>query len=149
MISVQKKFLFVHIPKTGGNSIQNYLQHFSEDEITVNEEQDGIGRFGVRNNVYKTVKHSKLRRYKSALPRDLYASLYKFATIRNSWDRVVSAFFSPAKKRKISPRGVSRKHPAKGPFTRLSERVASRTLALDLPHRLAALGLPRRLLDSI
>ena len=98
MISVQKNFLFIHIPKTGGNSIQSYLQHFSEDEITINKDQDGTERFGVRNNVYNTVKHTKLRGYKAVLPRDLYFSLYKFATIRNPWDRVASAFFSPGKK---------------------------------------------------
>lgn len=97
MISIQKKFLFVHVPKTGGNSIQNVLRDYSEDEITRGKRQDGFERFGVSNRHYDTKKHSKLFHYQSALDDDLYRSLFKFATIRNPWDRVVSAYFSPGK----------------------------------------------------
>ena len=33
MISERNKFIFVHIPKTAGNSIQNILHKYSEDEF--------------------------------------------------------------------------------------------------------------------
>lgn len=35
MISKEHKFIFIHIPKTGGNSIQNILRHYSEDVVKV------------------------------------------------------------------------------------------------------------------
>lgn len=97
MISIQKNFLFVHIPKTGGNSIQNVLRDYSEDEITRNKRQDGLERFGVSNRQYNTRKHAKLFDYKNSIESEIYDSLFKFAGIRNPWERVISAYFSPGK----------------------------------------------------
>jgi hypothetical protein len=96
MISMQKKFLFIHVPKTGGNSIQNVLSKYSEDEIVIlNKHQDGIERFEVRNNEYDVTKHSTLSHYRSVLKANIYRSLFKFATIRNPWDMMISFYFSP------------------------------------------------------
>ncbi len=96
MLSIAKKFLFVHIPKTAGNSLQNVLHTYSEDEIvTLGPHQDGIERFEIRNSRYDITKHSTLSHYKSILASSLYESLYKFATIRNPWERMISFFFSP------------------------------------------------------
>ena len=68
MISFQKCFLFVHIPKTAGNSIQSVLRDYSEDQlIALRNEQDGIERFGLRNPKYKIKKHSTLGEYHDAL----------------------------------------------------------------------------------
>ena len=68
MISFQKRFLFVHIPKTAGNSIQSVLRDYSEDElVALRGEQDGIERFGLRNPKYKIKKHSTLAEYRAAL----------------------------------------------------------------------------------
>lgn len=54
MISIKKKFLFIHVSKTGGNSIQNILWHFAEDKIVAHsKKQDGIERFDVINEKYK------------------------------------------------------------------------------------------------
>jgi len=96
MISIQKKFLFIHVPKTGGNSIQNILRDYSEDEIVVlSKHQDGIERFEVRNSKFNITKHSTLSHYKSVLDSNTFCSLYKFATIRNPWDMMISYYFSP------------------------------------------------------
>ena len=95
MISMRKKFLFIHVPKTGGNSIQTVLRNYSEDDIVVRAEQDGVERFKVCNKKYHTTKHSPLNHYKSAIEADMYRSLFKFATIRNPWDMMISYYFSP------------------------------------------------------
>jgi len=97
MISIQKNFLFIHVPKTGGNSIQNLLNDYSEDNIVCNSDcHDGVGRFDVRNKKHPFLqKHSNLLEYKKALPKDVYKKLFKFSVIRNPWDRMISNYFSP------------------------------------------------------
>ena len=98
MISIQKHFLFIHVPKTGGNSIQNILRDYSEDDIvTLAKHQDGVERFEVRNSKFNITKHSALSHYKSVLDSNTYRSLFKFATIRNPWDMMISFYFSPHK----------------------------------------------------
>ena len=96
MISFQKGFLFVHIPKTAGNSIQSALRDYSEDQlVALRKEQDGIERFGLRNPKYKIRKHSTLREYRDTLGDEQFRKLYRFACVRNPWDRMVSYYFTP------------------------------------------------------
>jgi hypothetical protein len=106
MISLQKRFLFVHIPKTAGNSIQSALRDYSEDQlVALRKEQDGIERFGLRNPKYKIKKHSTLREYREALGDEQFRSLYKFTCMRNPWDRMISYYFTPTQ----SPENWDRK----------------------------------------
>src|SRR5262245_18212361 len=96
MISARKRFLFIHVPKTGGNSIQNILRNYSEDRIVLlHPLQDGVERFEIRNDKYNITKHATLSHYKTELEPDLFQRLFKFATIRNPWEMIVSYYFSP------------------------------------------------------
>jgi hypothetical protein len=102
MISLQQRFLFVHIPKTAGNSIQSALRDYSEDQlVALRKEQDGIERFGLRNPKYKIKKHSTLVEYRAALGNEQFCSLYKFTCVRNPWDRMVSYYFTPTQNPEI------------------------------------------------
>lgn len=95
MISLQKRFLFVHIPKTAGNSIQNILRDYSEDRIVASGGQDGVERFEVRSEGRELVKHSTLAEYYRELGAETAGGLFKFACVRNPWDRMISFWFSP------------------------------------------------------
>jgi hypothetical protein len=94
MLSRQKKFLFIHVPKTGGNSIQSIFSAYSEDQIVGNPEGDK-NRFELRSSDERLNKHSTISTYESVMKDNEYACLYKFATIRNPWDWIVSFYFSP------------------------------------------------------
>jgi Sulfotransferase family len=107
MLSIKQNFLFIHAPKTGGNSLQYILSHYSEDDIVTTKKrhgrfasekiiQDGKERFEVHNKKYKiTKKHFSLSEYKSVLEDSIYQKLFKFSVIRNPWDRMISFYFSP------------------------------------------------------
>ena len=102
MISVKNKFLFIHIPKTAGNSIQSVLKRYSEDNIVrLTKFQDGIDRFEIRNNHFDVTKHSTLAEYEKAIKPKLFNQLYKFTVIRNPWDRMISFYFSPHRRTEI------------------------------------------------
>ncbi|MEA5533081.1 sulfotransferase family 2 domain-containing protein [Crocosphaera sp. XPORK-15E] len=96
MLSINNGFLFIHVPKTAGNSIQNILRNYSEDKIVIEgKHQDGIERFEVRNDKYEVTKHSTLQHYQNILEPHIYQKLFKFSTIRNPYDRMISWYFSP------------------------------------------------------
>jgi hypothetical protein len=96
MLSLRHRFLFIHIPKTAGNALQNVLRQYSEDRIVcLNPYQDGVERFEVRNDRFAIHKHSTLSDYQRELGDATLAGLFKFCCVRNPWERAISYFFSP------------------------------------------------------
>lgn len=96
MLSIKHKFIFIHIPKTGGNSIHNALRPFSEDQVVCKSGvQDGIERFEATHSPYNVSKHSTLSDYLAELPAPLFDDCRVFTCIRNPWERMISYYFSP------------------------------------------------------
>ena len=157
MISFQKRFLFVHIPKTAGNSIQTILRDYSEDEIVaLRAGQDGIERFGLRNPNYKIKKHSTLAEYRATLGEARFRGLYKFTCVRNPWDRMVSFYFGTKQFvetcdrkefRKLILKALSvadylRLDEGKDPFGNVDYILRFENLADDFQSVCATLGIP-------
>ena len=95
MISHKHKFLFIHVPKTGGNAVQSVLKEYSENKIMTKRDQDGIDRFGVVDDANPLLrKHSTMRDYISVYE-DETKDYLKFVVIRNPFDKIVSHYFSP------------------------------------------------------
>lgn len=152
MISEQRNFLFVHIPKTAGNSIQGILLPYADDQLITAqsqgdalpahaqdfamrptgktgktgkiEELDGFDRFGLVHPVYNLRKHSPLCDYQSELPAELFQRLFKTTCVRNPWERLISMYFSPHR----GPVTWDRQR-----FLKVSNRIASAASFVELP----------------
>jgi hypothetical protein len=106
VLSTTHNFLFVHVPKTGGNSIQSVLAPYADDAVVREKpHQDGVERFAVRSTRFDTRKHSTLAEYRAAYGEPLFQSLQKVCGVRNPWDRVVSHYFSRTRRVSSERRG--------------------------------------------
>ena len=92
MISTAWRFIFLHVPKTGGNSMQLLLSPHSDDELVGKRARDGTTRFGVRGP--KTPeKHATLQDYADRMGG---VEEWRVAlTARDPLSRAVSYYFSP------------------------------------------------------
>jgi len=105
VISTSEKFIFVHIPKTAGNTISLALDPYCEDELTFNEKQysynrskGALHRFDITNPHAVVNKHSTLSSLKEMWDEKSlghWEEYFKFSVVRNPWDRLISYYFSP------------------------------------------------------
>jgi len=96
MLSLKENFLFIHIHKTGGNSIHTSLFPYSDDHQEELPHSHKSKDFEVKNAQFPTLrKHSSLKDYQQVLDEKVFKRLYKFACVRNPWDRLISFYFSP------------------------------------------------------
>jgi chondroitin 4-sulfotransferase 11 len=90
-VSHSHKTIFVHIPKTAGTSIEAVLgMHGDKQDIGLvpyfNQELDHEHLYG------RQMQHMTAQAIRTVLNNDaVFNSYFKFAVVRNPWDRLVSA----------------------------------------------------------
>jgi hypothetical protein len=89
MISHDLRCIFVHVPKTGGTSIEDVIWPSPRTE-----EDLWMGFVSVRGNKYQTggLQHLLARQIRQEVGLKIFADYFKFAVVRNPWDRAVSQF---------------------------------------------------------
>ena len=91
MISHDKKCIFIHIPKCGGTSVEDVIWPKEQGRT---EEDLWMGFVSQFENKYQTggLQHLLAWQVREEVGRDVFRTYYKFAFVRNPWDRVVSQF---------------------------------------------------------
>ncbi len=94
LLSKRYHFLFVHIAKTGGTSIRAALRKGAWRDPWAFPQWicHTISRFSGHRLGCKIPRHATALTAQQMLPPDYFASLFKFALVRNPWDRMLSVY---------------------------------------------------------
>jgi len=96
LVSHQHRFLFIHVPKTAGTSIEHALQPLS-DTPDQRRASRTLSRLGVPV-AWRPIRWRNGRKHTTALEmrhlftRRVFDKYFKFAFVRNPWDYMVSYY---------------------------------------------------------
>ncbi len=90
MISHEHRCIFIHIPKTGGTSLENLIWPADQHD----EAHLARGFVDEFHNKYQTgsLKHLLARQVRQEVGAEIFERCFKFAFVRNPWDRAVSQY---------------------------------------------------------
>lgn len=80
---------FIHIPRTGGSSIEELLSQLPEYQFL--PKLKDLCRFSPEKSI-TSFKHSRIEDVKRRIPKTWFGTPYCFTFVRNPWDRLVSVF---------------------------------------------------------
>ncbi len=98
VISHSHRFIFIHIPKTAGSSVTRALAGFAEPPVQA-WVHGLLRQVGIHVNYFGPVQWKQFRTHSTAavlkrhLPEQVYSDFFKFAFVRNPWDRLVSSYY--------------------------------------------------------
>jgi len=115
IISHSRRFIFVHIHKTGGDSVATALRPVlnASDVVLTNDWHDWLTKFGPsrdRPELTQLRKHSPARAIAAVVPPEMWDGSFKFAFVRHPVARTVSLYKYAARKaeerRRLLPRNI-------------------------------------------
>ena len=81
VLCTNKKFIFIHIPKTAGTSVEQFLRDNNKNELL-------FDRFVLN----RSLQHLTALEFKRKLG-NVFNSYYKFSIVRNPYDRLLSEYY--------------------------------------------------------